>query len=323
MRRLKLSAALGDYDITRPILDGSVRPQGVDLVSTVAASPQRHWRMLKHAEFDVCEMSMGSYVARRSRRMDDLTAVPVFPHRRFRHGYLFVGRDSAVVDPADLVGGAIGLRSWQTTAGIWLRGILADHHGLPVRKVRWVAQDTEDVDLGLGQAIDLSTVEPGAEVPQLCADGDLDGLIYPELPSQLAGGGLRRVFTDTKRAEQDYFRETGIFPIMHVLVIRTALVQRHPWLARNLWEAFEQAKQAAMARLRNPRTVSLAWLTTLQEEERGILGPDPWEYGLTERNRTVIATFLRYAYDQGVAASELAPDNLFPDSVTEDPPAYV
>ncbi|MGH3750349.1 MAG: hypothetical protein ACRDT8_23460, partial [Micromonosporaceae bacterium] len=216
-------------------------------------------------------------------------------------------------------------RSWQTTAGVWLRGILAEHHQLPVASVQWLTQDIEDVPVDLPSGVSLRQVAQGQSVVEMCVRGELAGLIYPELPAPVRDGeaSIRRVFADPKRAEQAYFRDTGIFPIMHVVAVRSSLLSEHPWLARNLTEAFTEAKRLAFARLQDPRVVSLAWLRALQEEERELLGTDPWRYGLDQANRHVLATFLRYAAEQGLGAEALTPERLFHPSTLEQPPAYV
>ena len=323
--RVQLSMAVGDYDITRALLDGQVVPAGTELVTMSAPSPQRHWRMLVHREFDVAEMSLGSYVARRSLGQDDLVAIPAFPHRRFRHGYAFVSARSGITRPEELAGHTVGVRSWQTTAGVWLRGILDEHHGLPTESVDWLAQDSEDVPLSLPPDLRLRQASPGEVVTDLCADGRIAGLIYPELPEQVQAGdgSIRAVFDDAKSVEQEYFRSTGIFPIMHVVVIRAELLDAHPWLARNVYDAFVESKRLAMKRLTNPRTVSLAWLLALQQEERALLGPDPWRYGFDEVNRHTLETFLGYALRQGVAARKVTAEELFFPATLEQPPAYV
>lgn len=325
MRRLKLSLAVGDYDITRPLIDGTVEPQGVELLTLHYPSPQRHWRMLVQREFDLCEMSLGSYVARRSRGQDDLVALLVFPHRRFRHGCAFASAARGISRPSQLQGERVGIRTWQTTAGIWLRGILAEHHGLPIARVRWIAQDVEDVPLDLTEGIQLDLVPEGERVTDLCARGEIAGLIYPELPEQVMAGdrSIERIFADPKQAELAYYKAAGIFPIMHVLVARTRLIEEHPWLALNLVDAFEAAKQIAARRLQDPRTVSLAWLRALQEEELAVLGSDPWRYGLDDANRNTLSTFMRYAEQQGVAATSLTPDDLFAAESLRRPPTYV
>jgi 4,5-dihydroxyphthalate decarboxylase len=322
---VKMTIMVGDYDITRPILDGTVRPQGIDLTVLTAPSPPRHWRMLKHREFDAAELSMGSYVTRRGRGTDDLVAIPVFPHRRFRHGYVFASTRSGIERPSDLSGTAIGIRSWQTTAGVWLRGILAEHHGLALDQIRWVAQDSEDVPLDLPPGVTVDRVPEGRTITDLCAEGELAGLIYPEIPRQIRRneGTIRRVFEDPKSAEQAYYRSTGIFPIMHTVAIRAELLAEHPWIARNLFDAFQESKRRAYERMEDPRTVSLAWLRALIEEERALLGPDPWEYGLSARNRTTLQKFLGYARDQGMVPGDLTVEGLFYPSTLESPPQAV
>jgi 4,5-dihydroxyphthalate decarboxylase len=325
MSRLTITVATGDYDITRPIIDGTVGDSGLDLIGVTMPSPQRHWRMLRHREFDVAEMSLGSHCARLARGETDLIGIPVFPHRRFRHGYAFVPAFSKVERAADLAGKSIGVRSWQTTAGVWVRGILEEYHDLPLSSVDWIAQDGEDVPLALPDGIRLSRVHDGEAVTDLCARGKLDALIYPELPRQILhnDGSMRRLFDDPKLAEQQYFRRTAIFPIMHVVAVRAELVEDYPWLPRTLFEVFDKAKQRAMMRLSNPRTVSLAWLRSLQEEEQALLGGDPWQYGFNPQNVSTLDTFLRYAHGQGLTARLLSAEDLFHPSVTEPIPAYV
>jgi 4,5-dihydroxyphthalate decarboxylase len=322
---LRVTVATGDYDITRPLVDGDVKVRGLDVVGLTMASPQRHWRMLKNREFDVAELSLGSYSARVSRGEDDLVAIPAFPHRRFRHGYVFTSAKSGIERADQLVGKQVAVRNWQTTAGVWLRGILDEYHGLPVSSVDWVAQDDEDVPLSLPSDIRLKRVGPGAAVTDMCAEGSVDGLVYPELPRQVIDddGSITRLFDDPKAVEQEYYRQTSIFPIMHVVAIRRELVDQYPWLPRTLLDAFTEAKRLGMARLNDPRTVSLAWLRALQEEEREVLGTDPWRYGLDDVNRNTLETFLGYAERQGVTARRLEVDELFAPSTLARTPTYV
>ena len=322
--RVPLSIATGDYDITRPILDGAVTVDGVDLIPMKMASPERHWRTLVNHEFDIAELSLGSFVAQAGRDYCEFVAVPAFPHRRFRHGYVIVTGKSDARSADELAGTAIGVRSWQTTAGIWLRGILAEHHGLATESVRWVAQDAEDVPLALPPGIRLESAPAGRTVTEMCAAGDLAGLVYPEIPAQVrdGSGAIRRLFESPKKIEQEYFAQTGIFPIMHVVVIRAELVERYPWLPRAVLDLFTKAKDLARDRLRDPRTVSLAWLRALQEEEKALLGPDPWNYGYNPTNVHTLATFLEYACQQGVVARRLDPRELFHPTTLADVPRY-
>jgi len=204
---------------------------------------------------------------------------------------------------------------------VWLRGILAEHHGLPTESVDWVAQDAEDVELTLPPGVRLRPVAEGKTVTAMCAAGEIAGLVYPELPEQMLAGDdtIRRVFANHREVEQAYYSSTGIFPIMHVVVIRAELLEAFPWLARNLLDAFVESKRLGMRRLSNPRTVSLAWVQSLQEEERALLGPDPWRYGFDAVNRKTLETFIGYALRQGVAAAPLAPEELFHPATLEEP----
>lgn len=324
--QLKLSVSLGDYDINRAIIDGRVQPQGVELLPLVQTSPERHWRMLMHREFDVCELSMGSYTAMLGHGgQRELVAIPVFPHRRFRHSYVFVTGARRISSASDLRGGRIGIRSWQVTGGVWMKGFLADYHDLPIDSVTWVAQDPDDVDIDLPAGVHLERVPEGETVTGLCARGELDGLLYPEIPKQLHSqtGEIERLFPNFRAAEEDYYRATGIFPIMHVVVLWRELVEEHPWLPRNLFEAFTESKRLAIERMRDPRVVSLAWLRWLIEHERDLLGPDPWEYGLSAANRNNLDTFLRYSHEQGLTSERLNAGDLFVPGMLEEPPTFV
>ncbi|MGH3502586.1 MAG: hypothetical protein ACRDQA_17100, partial [Nocardioidaceae bacterium] len=164
MTPLRLSVACGDYDINRALIDGEVRPGGMELTTITCPSPQRHWRMIRHREFDVCELSMASYLALNEREPGSLVAIPVFPHRRFRHGFIFVNGAAGVQEPSDLDGRRVGLRTWQTTAGLWARGLLQDEYGIDLRRIDWYAQDDEDIPIPLVPGLRLQTVPQGKTV---------------------------------------------------------------------------------------------------------------------------------------------------------------
>jgi 4,5-dihydroxyphthalate decarboxylase len=318
MRRLSL--AVGDYDINRGLIDGSVAVEGCETTVLTMPSPERHWRFMRHGEFDACELSLCSYLA--SLRQGRLTAVPCFPHRRFRHHYVFVRADAGVRGPRDLEGRSVGLRTWQTTAGMWMRGILQHDYGVDLQRVRWVTHGEEDVP----EAVPAAPVERGDRDPErMLLDGELDAVLYPEtLPSFRRGDPrVARLFPDPKAEEQAYYRRTGVFPIMHLVAVRREVAEADPWLPRNLLQAFERSKRLAYRRMENPRSVSLAWFTALYEEERALLGPDPWEYGLTEANRRNLAAALRYAHEQGILAQPAAPEDLFWPPTLDAIPEYV
>jgi 4,5-dihydroxyphthalate decarboxylase len=323
MSVLRLTLACGDYDLLRPVIEGTVRPQGVALTVLTMASPERHWRMLRHEEFDVCELSMASYLADRCRK-NRFVAIPVFPHRRFRHSYIFVYAQAGIQEPKDLEGRRVGLRTFQTTAGLWARGILQHEYGVTIDTVEWLTQDEEDVPLGTAPRLRVQRIPPDKDIDQMVRDGEVDAAIYPDvLPSFRKGHPeVRRLFADAKAEEIKYFQRTGIFPIMHTVVLKRDIVDRFPWAAANLWQAFEAAKGECYRRLRDPRRVSLAWAMDLLEEQERILGPDPWTYGL-EPNRRALETLLTYAQEQGLTDRRLKAEELFAPSTLDRTPGYL
>ncbi len=321
--RLPLTLACGDYDVNRGLIDGDVIPQGVDLTVLTYPSPQRHWRMARDLEFDVCEFSLASYLVIHGRGEPALTAIPAFPHRRFRHGYVLVNADAGIDRPKDLEGRRIGIRTWQTTAGLWMRGILQDDHDVDLRSIEWVAQDEEDIALEHAGGFRIVRAPAGRTVTELVVAGELDALIYPDMPDPRAlGDRVVPLFPDAKQVEMEYARRTGFFPLMHTVVLRRELDEAHPWVARELLAAFVTSKDRAFERMGDPRRVSLAWLREALEEQRRVLGPDPWAYGLRP-NRRALETMIRWAAEQGLIAARFEPESLFTPTTREDLPAYV
>ncbi len=323
MSKLRLTLACGDYDLLRPLIDGTVVPKGIELTLATLPSPQRHWRMLRHEEFDVCELSMASYLADRSTR-ERFIAIPVFPHRRFRHSYIFVNVEAKIHRPADLKGRHIGLRTFQTTAGVWARGILQHDYDVDLRTIEWLTQDEEDLPLRAAEHFRLHRVPAGKDVDLMLVHGELDAVIYPEvLPSFRAGHPVvARLFPDYKTEEMAYFQRTGIFPIMHTVAFQRRVVEQDPWIAVNIMEAFEASKAECYRQLRDPRRISLAWVMHLLEEQEREMGPDPWAYGL-EPNREALQAILRYADEQSITSRPLTAEDLFVPSTLDRAPKYV
>jgi 4,5-dihydroxyphthalate decarboxylase len=323
---LRLTLCCGNYDINQALIDGDERVQGADVVVLTMSSPERHWRLVRHEEFDICELSMASYVVMRDRATQPYLAIPVFPHRRFRHSYLFVGRHAGIHSPRDLEGKTVGLRTWQTTAGVWTRGILQEFYGVDIRSIDWVAQDEEDIpiDPGAARGFRLRRVPPDQDVDRMLVDGKIAALMYPELPPSFRAGDprIQRLFPDAKAEEQRFFRATGIFPIMHTVVIREALLEKYPWLGMNVVQAFRRSKERAWKRMEDPRRVSLAWFREALEEQREILGADPWPYDLPS-NRKSLSAMCAYAYEQALTEKLLSPEALFHPGSLDDPPQYV
>jgi len=316
-RRLPLTLACGPYDIHRGLISGSAEPSGIDLTVLTLPSPARHWRMARHLEFDVCEFSMGTYLAMLDNSDCPLVAIPAFPHRRFRHRYVFVRAASGVHDPGQLAGRPVGVYTWQTTAGIWVRGILQDEHGLDLRSIQWFTEHEEDVPLHVGPAFSVSRVTPGRSLAGMLVEGELDAIMYPQ---PVRHEQVRPLFADARAMEMDYARRTGIFPIMHTVVVRRDVLAAHPWAARSLLDAFRGSTAAAFEEMRNPRAISLAWVGDLIAEQRRILGPEPWAHGV-EVNRRPLETLLRYAHEQGVTSQRHEVEDLFFPSTLDEPPS--
>lgn len=313
MKKIPLTLACGDYEITRPLLEGAVVPDGIDLtVLTDMDSTTRHWRFLRNRDFDMAETSASSYVVARDHDFP-ITALPVFLHRRFRHGFIFINTGKGITKPTDLIGKKVGIKSFLVTAIHWMRGILEHEYGVPHKSIEWVAELDEDVDFTPPPGLVLRRLPDDKSVETMLAEGELDAVIHSSIIKPFAAGDPRvaRLFPDFKREEIRFYKKTDIFPIMHVMGIKREVVERHPWVPINMFHAFTKAKAIAMERMKNPRVVPLAWYQEALEEQEQILGPDPWEYGLTEKNRKILEMLAGFSHEQGLTRRRYSLDELF------------
>jgi 4,5-dihydroxyphthalate decarboxylase len=310
---IDITVACHDYQWTQPLWDGRVEPDGVNLTTVNYSNPVRFTRMVRNLEFDACEMSMGTYLASRSRSAEfPFTAIPVFPFRKFRHSYMY-RRDGAGIDsPRDLEGRRIGIVNWQTTTGIWQRGILRDEYGVDTTSIDWVAAGSEIIDVDRPTEYDVEYLDRQENtiwiLQHMLDEGEIDGIFHPvdaDTPN------AKRLFEEPVAEEREYYRETGIFPIMHAIVLKDELLEDHPWLVQPLYEAFERAKEIGLQVLDRPRELPLVWADVYADEQREVLGEDPWEYGLTEDNVRTLETLIEYADEQGVSAQRYGVDELF------------
>jgi 4,5-dihydroxyphthalate decarboxylase len=311
--RVPISLACGEYEITRPLIEGEVNPNGIDLtVVTNMDATQRHWRFFRNKEFDMSEVSSSAYTVARDQG-HPLTAIPVFPHRRFRHGFIFVNTGKGIKKPTDLIGRKVGIKLFMVSALQWLRGILEHEYGVPHKSIHWFAELDEDIEFAPPPDLKLTRLADDQSVEAMLVDGELDAVMHPDLIKPLINKDPRvaRLFPDYKDEEIAYYRKTGIFPIMHFVAIRQDIVERHPWIPMNMFLAFNEAKSIAMKRMENPRIVPLAWYRHAWEEQQELLGPDPWEYGMSERNRRTLETYLGYSFEQGLTRRLFSPDELF------------
>ena len=311
MSKLKLSLACGTYDLLRPLIEGVVAPSGIDLNILTMASPERHGRMLRHEEFDVCELSLVAYLVAQDQKRS-FTAIPVFPHRRFRHAYMVKRMNCGIKKPADLNGKRIGLDTLQNSAGLWMRGILKDHYGLDLKSVEWWCQEEEDVPLNPAEWMNVKRVPKGKDIDQMLLNDELEGALYPEILPSIRNGSPKvgLLFPNPREAEIEYYKKSGIFPIMHTVVIKNEILKQNLWVAVNLHQAFQKSKEICYERMKDPRNFALVWVKELQQEQEAIFGSDPWPYNL-EDNRKGLEAAIRYEYDQGMIKKKPKIEQLF------------
>jgi 4,5-dihydroxyphthalate decarboxylase len=323
MKKLRLTLACWDYDRTRALMDGTVRPGGIDLLYLSQPVEETFFRMMRFKEFDCSEMSLSSYTASLGQKNPPFIAIPVFPSRFFRHSCIFVSGKSNVRRPEDLKGKRVGVPEFQMTAPVWIRGILADDYGVKVTDVEHFAGGQEEpgrvdkLKIDLPSQIKISSIKPKQTLSRMLADGELDALVTARTPSTFPDQ-VRRLFPDFVEKEKDYFRRTKIFPIMHTVVIKREVYEKNRWIAQSLHKAFVKAKAKTYAYYNQTAALGamLPWLVAHVEEAKREMGDDWWPYGL-EPNRHVLETFLRYHHEQGLSKKRLAPEDLFAPETLE------
>jgi len=323
---LPLSLACWNYDRTRALFDGRVRADGIDLTCLDLPVEETFFRMLRHHEFDVAEMSLSSYVVSLADADPQFVAIPIFPSRFFRHSCIYVHAGAGISRPEDLAGRLVGTPEYQMTAPVWIRGILSDEYGVAAASVTYATGGLEEpgrpekLTLDLPPAIRIRRIGPAQTLSAMLAAGEIDALYTARTPSSfLAGDGrVRRLFEDFAGVEREYYRRTRMFPIMHTIVIRRAVYERHRWIAQSLVKAFHAAKTLAYEEFNQTAAlkIMLPWLPAHLEDTRREMGDDFWSYGLAA-NAGVLDTFLRYSHEQGLSPRRLAPDGLFAPETLE------
>ena len=326
MSKLKLSFACWNYDRTRALMDGSVQPDGIDLNYLNMPVEETFFRMIRNAEFDVAEMSLSSYSVSLFKEPKRFIAIPVFPSRFFRHSCIYVNADSGIKEAKDLIGKRIGVPEFQMTAPVWIRGILSEHYGVPVDSVQYVTGGEEEPNrvekqsLQLPPSIKVSAIGPDQTLAQMLVTGEIDALHTARMPSTFLSrpDKVHRLFPDYAQVERSYFRQTGIFPIMHTVVIRREVYEANRWVAQSLFKAFAQAQQRTYDDLKETAALKamLPWLTAHMEEVQQEMGSDYWPYGL-EKNANTLRTFLGYHHQQGLSQRLLTPEELFAPETLE------
>ena len=318
MSKLSLSVAVGPYDRTRALIDGSVQIDGVEPTCMTLPPEEIFFRALRHAEFDICELSLSSFTVKTAEGGGPYVGVPAFVSRMFRHTSIWV-RTDRIKKPEDLKGKRVGLPEYQLTANVWARAVLEEDYGVKPSDIHWIRGGIEDADrpekitINLPKDVRLDNAPAGKSISRLLADGEIDGFIAPRPPSLPRNTpNVGWLFPDPAATASDYFKRTGIFPIMHLVGVRRTLVEQHPWLPGAVFKAFSQAKDKAVDMLADP-SASKATLPFLEErvaQARALMGDDFWPYGF-EANRKTLEAFLRHHHAQGLSSRLVKPEELF------------
>ncbi len=326
MAKLRLSVAIGPYDRLRPLVDGEVAIDAVDPQFMLLEPEEIFFRSMRHEAFDVCELSLSSYSLRVARGDSPYVAVPVFPSRAFRHTCIVVRTDRGIERPADLKGKRIGIPEYQLTANVWARAILEEEYGVKPSDIAWVrgGYETpgriEKLSVTLPPGVVVESAPEGATISGMLAAGELDGVMGPRAPSPFERGdpNIEWLFRDPTAEAQAWFRKTRIFPVMHVLGIRKALAEAHPWLPGAVMKAFERSKRIALKRLTDTSAtkVTLPFVEENLRAARRLMGDDFFSYGLAP-NRHVFEWFLRHHHAQGLSTRLLSPEELFHPATLE------
>jgi 4,5-dihydroxyphthalate decarboxylase len=324
--KLNLTFACWDYDRTRALADGSVRAEGIDLTYLSLPVEETFFRMMRGREFDASEMSLSSYVASLHADQPPFIAIPAFPSRFFRHSCIFVNAKSGIRKPEDLKGKRVGVPEYQMTAPVWIRGILADDYGVKATDYEhyWGGEEEpgriDKLKIDLPASIRIHPIGDQKTLSDMIGNGELDAMVTARAPSTFytRPDEVKRLFPDYVSTEREYYKRTKIFPIMHTVVIRRDLYEKHPWVAQNLYKALvaSKAKMVELYRQTAAMPAMLPWLTAHLEEARSLMGDDWWPYGVGP-NRQVLDTFLRYHHEQGLSKKRRQPEELFAKETLE------
>ena len=320
MEPVRLTLACGNYDRTRALIEGTVKPKGVDLTYVQDTPHHLFERVLIDGEFDAAEMSVSNLttlVARGDRRFIGL---PVFPSRVFRHGYIFVNPDAGIKKPEDLIGRRVGVPEYSMTAAVWIRALLQHDYRVKPSQIHWFTGGLDRpgkknrIEIDLPGDIRGDPISSAASLGAALERGAIDALICASVPEvfKQRSPGIRRLFSNYHELELDYYRRTGLVPIMHTVVIRTPIYERHPWIARSLYDAFCEAKTECVRSILETGApkFSLTFLHAYLEQERAIFGDDHWPYGL-EANRKSLEALAYYVHEQGLSERVVPLDELF------------
>jgi len=324
MNKLPLTAAIPDYDHVRDLVMGRVPVEGIELTCLTLPVEEIFYRFIVYKEWEVSEISFAKYVSLTAQGDESFYALPVFPSRVFRHSSLYVRKDGSIKKITDLQGRRVGLPEWAQTAAVYSRGFLQHEYGIDLASIKWVQAGVnqpgriEKVDLQLPKGVEVER-RPDKSLNGMLLAGEVDAVLAARPPAAFVerDPNIRRFFENYQQVEAEYYKKTGIFPIMHAVAVRRDVLNKNPWVARSLFNAFVEARRRAVERAFDG-TVSLypiPWADTYAQQGAELLGKDYFPYGI-EENRKTLEAFLTYAYEQGVCKRLLKLEELFPKQLT-------
>ncbi len=301
-----VSLAAGYHMRSRALCDGRVKMENFELQAVAFEDDGLGHEEFLAGKYDTSEFSLANYLALKSRGAPYM-AIPVFFNRKFRHSYIFVRDDSPMKAPAELKGKKVGIPSWLNTCGLWARGILSDEYGVTCQDIHWISrrQTSLDVALPAGTQFDVAPGEDSLAARLL--KGEFDAIIVPDFPLE---AGVRRLFADSKAVEQDFYRRTQIFPTSHAITFHQSYLDKYPSAAKEMFDACTKAKNLSLADDADATYSNFAWNRQVWEEQRALMGPDPWKFGI-KGNEKVLNTLIRYGDEQGLLKKKVTLDDLF------------
>ena len=309
---LKLTMTCGWYDRAQALIEGPVKPEGIDLEIHVNSKDVQRQREARDGKFDIAEFYSGIYIADVPYKTLGFTAIPIFVKRMFRHSYIYINKQAGIRSPADLNGKRVGVQTWFTTTALWGRGLLEDECGVDLKSINWVAERADRVgDWKPPPWLKLEIIPGAGSKPDLLASGALDACITTGTWAPFGHPTVDFLFPNYAELERDYFKRTGFFPIMHTLLIKTAVLKEHPWVALSMLNAWQESKQHCYKSQERQRVhMTSLWYRALWEEERAAAGEDiyPWGFGKT---RAEVDKMLDYSHRQGLTADKLDPEDMF------------
>lgn len=325
MSGLKITLACSPSDRSRPVMSGEVPIDGCEPELLIRDAQDLLRDAVREMAYDATEMSMSTHLVLTARETPHYVAIPVFHSRAFRHSSIYINTASGISRPEDLKGRQIGVREYQQTAALWVRGMLSDDYGVDAGSVVWRTGGvdkpgaTERVAIKLPDHIHIDPIGPEKTLSAMLVAGEIDALITPRQPIAFQEPSVERLFPDYPKVEEDYFRRTGFFPIMHGIGIRRTLAEEHPWLPRAVYNAFAEGRRRALKDIASVgvQRVTLPWPHAALEEAKALMGPEIWPYGFVA-NRSEMAAMARYAHEQGLAGRIIDPAEMFHPSVLDE-----